>query len=132
VAHRAAQAEAGAVGALLNRLDNIVARMPEVEAEYARLTRSYSATKDMHAKLFDKLRANQLQLELERASAKARYEIVSPPASMGVPLRKILITRVGMGIALGLVVGGIIAAFIELRRYLLARRVSRRAIVVAR
>jgi uncharacterized protein involved in exopolysaccharide biosynthesis/pSer/pThr/pTyr-binding forkhead associated (FHA) protein len=129
VAHQGAQAELGAVGALLTRLDTIVSKMPEVEAQYAQLTRSYSATKDMHAKLFDKLRANQLQLELERASAKARYEVIAAPASKGVPLRKMLLARGAIGVAVGIAIGGLIAAFLELRRYLAARKLTKFAIV---
>jgi uncharacterized protein involved in exopolysaccharide biosynthesis len=132
VAHRAAQAELGSVGSLVTRLDSIVETMPEVEARYAELTRSYTATKDMHAKLFDKLRSNQLQLELERASATARYEVLGLPETSGLPLRKALMVRVPLGLALGLVLGALVAALRELKLHLRRRRSASTAIVPAR
>jgi uncharacterized protein involved in exopolysaccharide biosynthesis len=132
VAFKSAQAEAGSVGGLVNRLDSIVGTMPEVEARYAELTRSYMATKDMHAKLFDKLRTNQLQLELERASAKARYEVVSPPETTGLPLRRALILKTLIGLTAGIALGAILVAFLEIRSYLRAQRTNRLAIVQTR
>jgi uncharacterized protein involved in exopolysaccharide biosynthesis len=132
VAYRSAQAEAGSIGGLVNRLDSIVTTMPEVEAQYAELTRSYTATKDLHSKLFDKLRTNQLQLELERASAVARYEVMSPPESSGVPLKGALKMRSMIGFGLGLLVASLIVFFVELRRRLRHASRSRFAIIPVR
>jgi uncharacterized protein involved in exopolysaccharide biosynthesis len=132
VAFKSAQAEAGSVGGLVNRLDSIVGTMPEVEARYAELTRSYTATKDMHGKLFDQLRTNQLQLELERASAKARYEVVSPPETTGLPLRRALMMKTLIGLAAGIALGALLVAIIEIRRYLKTQRQNQFAIVQTR
>jgi uncharacterized protein involved in exopolysaccharide biosynthesis len=132
VAHRSAKAEAGSIGGLVSRLDSIVGAMPEVEARYAELSRSYAATKDLHAKLFDKLRTNQLQLELERASAVARYEVMSDPESSGLPLQRALKIRTLLGIVIGIVIAGVIVTLLELRRYLREQRRNRLAIVAVR
>lgn len=121
VSASAAGAELGQINAEIARLEGIVNKMPEVEAQYAQLTRSYQVNKDNHAQLLEQLKTSQLKLELERTSAKARYEIIEPPGSSGVPLRKALIKRTMIGLALGLALGAAVAAFIELRRYLRKR-----------
>jgi uncharacterized protein involved in exopolysaccharide biosynthesis len=115
-------AELGEVGAQLTRLNTIVKDMPEVEARYAQLTRSYDSTREMHSKLFERLRSSQLQLELERSSANARYEVISPPESSGVPVRKALFQRAGLGIGGGIATGLMIGLVLELRRYVRRRR----------
>lgn len=121
VSASAAGAELGQINAEIARLESIVNKMPEVEAQYAQLTRSYQVNKDNHAQLLEQLKTSQLKLELERTSAKARYEIIEPPGSSGVPLRKALIKRTVLGLALGLALGAMVAAFIEIRRYLRKR-----------
>lgn len=131
VASKAAGAELGAVNELLNRQNSIVGDLPEIEARYAQLTRSYNVSKDIHAKLFSELRDSQLKLDLERASAKARYEVLEPPEAGGVQIRKLLLTRTLIGIGAGLVLGALITALLELRRYLRSRKSAGTAIVVA-
>jgi uncharacterized protein involved in exopolysaccharide biosynthesis len=121
VASKGAGAELGAVSGLLGRLDSIVKTMPDVEAKYAQLTRSYTVNKEMYSQLFEQLRASQLKLELERTSAKARYEVIAPPSSDGVPIRKALLMRTGIGAAIGLALGVLVAAILELKRLLRAR-----------
>ena len=122
VASRAASAELAEINRQIARLDAIVGRMPEIEAEYAQLTRSYTVNKENHAQLLEQLKTSQLRLELERTSAKARYEILAPPTSAGVPLRKELVKRTLLGLALGLALGFAIVLVTELRRLLVERR----------
>jgi len=119
---RGTGAELGGVNGQLERLDGIVKTMPEVEARYAELTRSYAANKDIHTKLFEDLRHAQLNLDLERAQARARYEVITPVESSGVPLRQALMKGALMGGALGLLIGALISALFEFRRFLKARR----------
>jgi uncharacterized protein involved in exopolysaccharide biosynthesis len=132
VASGGTQAELGAVSAQLARLDHIVKEMPEVEARYAQLTRSYDSSQQLHAKLFERLRTSQLKLELERSSASARYEVISPVESSGVPLQKALLQRTGIGIGAGLAIGLMLAAFLEVRRYLARRRTRNRSRAMTR
>jgi pSer/pThr/pTyr-binding forkhead associated (FHA) protein/uncharacterized protein involved in exopolysaccharide biosynthesis len=131
VASKAAGAELGAVNEMLSRQNSIVGDLPEIEARYAQLTRSYNVSKDIHAKLFGELRDSQLKLDLERASAKARYEVVEPPETGGVQIRKLFLSRTLLGIGVGLALGAVIAAFLELRRYLRSRKAVSTAMVVA-
>jgi uncharacterized protein involved in exopolysaccharide biosynthesis len=119
---KGAGAELGAINSQIERLNAIVNKMPEVEAKYAQLSRSYTVNKEMYAQLFEQLRQSQLKLELARTSALARYEVISPPESQGVPLSKELRKRTMIGLALGLVIGGLIALISELRRFLATRR----------
>ena len=127
VGARGAGAALGEVNAQLARLDAIWKDMPEVEAQYAQLTRVYNSSRELHSKLFERLRTSQVQLELERSSAAARYEVVSPPEASGVPLRKEVFKRAGIGIALGLAVGIGLSLFLELRRYVKRRKTNRSA-----
>jgi hypothetical protein len=122
VASKGTAAELGAIGGQLSRIDSIFKTMPEVEAKYAQLTRSYNSNRELHDKLFERLRTSQIQLELERSSAKARYEIIAPVESSGVPLRKALVTKTAVGVGVGLVLGFVLAVVLELRRYLKSRR----------
>lgn len=131
VASKADGAELGEVNAQISRLSGIVGDMPEVEAKYAELNRSYTSSKDMHAKLSERLRLTQLQLELENSSAKARYEILSPPESFGANLRKALLMRMAMGLGVGLVLGALIAVWREFQ-VLLKRIKQRRTALVPR
>lgn len=132
VASRATGAELGEVNAQLGRIDGIVKGMPEVEAQYAELTRSYAANKELHAKLYEDLRAAQLKLDLERASARARFEVIAPPESTGIPLRKALVKGTMTGGAIGLMLGVVLAAILEFRRYMKSRRERSTAIVPVR
>jgi uncharacterized protein involved in exopolysaccharide biosynthesis len=132
VASRGTQAELGAVGAQITRLNEIVGTMPEVEARYAQLTRSYDSSRELHAKLFERLRTSQLQLELERSSASARYEVISPVESSGVPLQKTLLMRTGLGIGAGIAIGLMLGVALEIRRYVLRRRTRGRSRALAR
>lgn len=130
VAASAAGAELAQINAQIERLENIVSQMPEVEAQYAQLTRSYQVNKDNHAELLEQLKTSQLKLELERTSAKARYEVIEPPSSSGVPLRKALIQRTLIGLVAGLALGVAICVFLELRRFLRERKNQPRVAVM--
>jgi uncharacterized protein involved in exopolysaccharide biosynthesis len=118
VASSGISAELGQVGSQLARIASIVKEMPEVEEKYAQLTRSYNVSREQHAKLFERLKTAQLQLELERSSASARYEMVAPAESDGVPLRKALFKRTLIGAMLGLMLGLVLALVFELKNYL--------------
>lgn len=120
VQRRAASSELARVNTELSKLDKVVQDLPEVEAKYAELTRTYAATKDLHTKLFERYKAAELQLELERASAAARYEILTAPEVQKVSLRKITATRVGIGAAVGILIALVIAMIGEARKYIRA------------
>jgi pSer/pThr/pTyr-binding forkhead associated (FHA) protein len=68
-------------GRLEKELDSMksrVARLPERESKYADLVREYKAAKEEHLRLLDRVKQAQQQVELERASAEARYDLITP------------------------------------------------------
>jgi hypothetical protein len=118
VQRKAAQNELGRVSALLGDVDRAVRSLPEVEARYAELTRSYDSTKAIRDKLFEQFKASELQVELERASAAARYEILMAPEIVDRSLRMNAAIRVGAGAFIGFLVALLIAGGMQFRRYL--------------
>ncbi len=122
VGARGAAAELGEINAAIARLDSILKASPEVEQTHSQLTRSYSTNKEMYTQLFGQLREAQLKLDLERTSARARYEVLIPPVSGGVALRKVLIERSLIGIAIGFVLAALVVVVREIRRFLASRR----------
>ncbi|MBK6686426.1 MAG: FHA domain-containing protein [Deltaproteobacteria bacterium] len=120
VAERVAQNESGRVKNDMARIKSIVDRLPELEATYSELTRSYDATKALHTRIFEQLKATQLQLELEKASAAARYDIITPPNLEYLPRDKAIAKRSAMGFMGGLFLGLGLATVRRLRHTLFA------------
>ena len=69
-----------------------------------------------HTRIFDQLKTTQLQYELERASAPARYEIITPPRLEYVSSVRIFGKRAFMAAAFGLFLGLAIAVALQIRR----------------
>jgi pSer/pThr/pTyr-binding forkhead associated (FHA) protein/uncharacterized protein involved in exopolysaccharide biosynthesis len=109
-----ARAELGAIGGHLGKLDQLTKKMPEVEAQYAQLSRSYESNTALYRQLFERHRQAQVRLELERNSVAARYEIIVPPHSEGADLRKSIVTRAGIFGFAGLAIALVIAVAREL------------------
>jgi uncharacterized protein involved in exopolysaccharide biosynthesis len=101
------------------RVKGIVEKLPKLEAEYADLSRSYDATKQLHTRIFDQLKTAQLQYELEKASASARYEIITAPRLEYVSQLKTAGKRAGLLMLVGLVLGFAVAAVVQGRKLLL-------------
>ena len=112
---RAAQQEAASVNASLSKLNEVLSLLPGVESRLEELTRQQAQAKKYHKKLDEELKSAELQLQLERTSASARYEIILPPANVALNRTLFGAKRVGMGLALGLVLGLLIAGMRELR-----------------
>lgn len=100
------------------RIKSIVDKLPKLEAEYAELTRSYDATKQLHTRIFDQLKTAQLQYELEKASASARYEIITEPRLEYVSRMRTLVKRAGILAIAGAFLGFLIATLIQMKRLL--------------
>ncbi len=117
---RTTKSELSRINSQLSKLDQLATRLPEVEATFAELTRSYAANSELHDKLFARLKASQLQLELERASAQARYDINIKPTAVGPSLVKVVPMRIVMGAFAGLAVAIALALAIDLFRKVMA------------
>jgi hypothetical protein len=120
LAQRLASSQLTRVAGMSKKYDALVQELPDIEMQYGRLTRAHTATKDLNSKLFQQLKASQLQYELERASAAARYEILTPASSDGVSVRATLVKRTLLGAAVGLLLGLMLAGGREMRRYVKA------------
>ena len=99
----------------LKNIRGVVARLPELEARHAELTRSYGAAQEKYKRIYDQLSTAKIQLELERASAAARYDIISPPNLEFLDPMKKMIQRGVMGLVGGIIFGMLIAAYLQLR-----------------
>ncbi len=130
VALTSAQQEQAAVGGQLGWADEALRKLPGVEEGLSRLTRTLETDRALHTRLIERLRQAETQLEIGRATAQARYDLVAPPHTVGVAIRRTLALRAAIGMALGLlvailwVVGSEIAA--------IARRLPRVDLVEAR
>jgi uncharacterized protein involved in exopolysaccharide biosynthesis len=100
------------------RIKGIVDKLPKLEAEYADLTRSYDATKALHTKIFEQLKTAQLQYELEKASASARYEIITPPRLEYVSHVKNFVKRALLLCVVGIALGFVLAVLLQMKKLL--------------
>lgn len=116
VAERVARAEAGRLAREIERVRAVVTRLPELEAVYSDLNRNYEATRSLHATLFEHWKAMQLQLEMEKAAAGARFDQISPPALEFISQSKMIAVRTIIGAFAGLFLGLAFAALRRLRK----------------
>lgn len=100
-----------------NRLQEVVGRLPELEAEHTELTRSYEVTQKLHDRILEQLKNTELRLELERASASARFDVVSPPRLVRASMLKTVALRGAILAAFFFVLASLLALGAEFRRY---------------
>ncbi len=120
-AYKVAQGQLGRVSKDIEKFEELREKLPRLEAEYADLTRDYDATQNQYAQLLAKLTSTRTQLEIERAQASARYDIITPPNVAPVSRMKTIIKRAVIGFALGLFLGIGLGMIREIRRYVAAR-----------
>lgn len=97
VALRVATTELEQVDQRLGQLEGRVSQLPEAEARLSTLTRNYASTKDLHDRLYQKLRASRIQLKMERESMRGRYDLLTPPT----PVHPDMITATAQRSTLG-------------------------------
>lgn len=93
----------------------------QLRIAYGELAREYERAKTEHDGLTKKRETTVRQLDRERISAEARYDIMTPPTPAKKPLATIMGKRAGLGGAVGLVLALMVATYLELRRVLIAR-----------
>lgn len=113
----AARVELGGIDGHIGKADEMMQQMPQVEAAYAQLSRSYEANTNLYRQLFERLRNSQVRLELERSGAEARYEVIAGPQSEGANLAKAIKIRAGIFGALGLFLAVIVAVLREFKAW---------------
>lgn len=114
VALTGAQQEQAAVGGQLGWADEALRKLPGVEAELSRITRNLETDRALHGRLIERLRQAETQLEIGRATAQARYDIVAPPHTVGVAIRRTLALRAAIGMAVGLLIAALWVAWAEI------------------
>jgi pSer/pThr/pTyr-binding forkhead associated (FHA) protein/uncharacterized protein involved in exopolysaccharide biosynthesis len=102
--------------------DARIESLPELQAHYQDLSREYEAKKKKHDVVFADLESKRMSLEMERASAKAHYDIITPPTPQEPSVTSAMIKRAGLGGMVGLVLALFAAAVLELRQRIIARR----------
>lgn len=111
-----ARSEATRVEADLRKVKGIVEAMPKIEAEYKDLSRDFESAQDLYKDLTDKMKATQLQVELERASVAARYDIITQPRLEYFSPKEFIRKRALMGAVAGLGLGLALVWLLELKR----------------
>lgn len=96
----------------------LAAQIPEVEATVVRLKRRADDLLGLRGQLFERHRKTMVQVDLERAQVRARYEILSPAAVAPAASQKFKAIRLGGGFGGGLFLALAIAAVFETRRLL--------------
>ncbi len=124
---RIAQSQLGRLTNDMERAKKLVDALPRLQREYAELTRSYDATNAVRKRVFDNLESSRIQLDLERASAAARYDITMPPNVEPVSKVKTLVTRAGILGFLGFGFGVFLGLLRDLRRVIATRMAAQRA-----
>jgi hypothetical protein len=95
--------------------------LAQLALQYGELSREYENAKTQHETLLKKREATDRQLERERTSAAARYDIITPPTAAKTSLFSSAIKRSALGIIIGLGLAVMAAACLEMRRLLIAR-----------
>lgn len=116
---KSAQQELDQVDGRLGEIESLTRKMPGVEAELTQLLRAQAAAKEIHDRLNFELKGKELQLQFERASVAARYEIMRAPHAQTPPRAATVIKFGGAGTAGGLILGiawGLVRQLIEYAR----------------
>lgn len=95
--------------------------LAQLSLQYGELSREYENAKTQHEGLLKKREATDRQLERERTSAAARYDIITPPTAAKASLFGTGLKRSMLGIGVGLCLAVLAAAALELRRLLIVR-----------
>ena len=105
------------IGDLQKSIQQYQARInavPLLEQELAELTRDYDQSRAHYQSLLDKRNQSQVATNLEKRQQGQQFVVLSPPSLPSKPdsPNRILISLIGVGV--GLVVGGMLAAVVEL------------------
>lgn len=124
---RIAQSQLSRLTNDIEKTKKLIDALPRLQREYAELTRSYEATQAVHKRIYDNLESSRIQLDLERASAAARYDITTPPNVEPVSKVKTIVQRAGVLGFLGFAFGIFLGLLRDLRRVLATRMAAQRA-----
>jgi pSer/pThr/pTyr-binding forkhead associated (FHA) protein/uncharacterized protein involved in exopolysaccharide biosynthesis len=111
------------LGAANKKVDDArIESLPELQAHYQDLSRDYEAKRKKHDTLAADLEAKKMQLEVERATGRAHYDIITPPTPEAPSMTAAMFKRGGLGGGVGLILALCAALVLELRLRIMARR----------
>lgn len=111
------------LGAANKKVDEArIESLPELQAHYQDLSRDYEIKRKKHDTIAADLEGKKMQLELERASARALYDIITPPTPEPPSMSSAMMKRGGLGGGVGLMLALFAALVLELRQRIMARR----------
>lgn len=102
IAAEAAGQELGQVNERLKEIGVVAGEAPAVEAQMSQKVREVENSKSLHDRLYEQLRAKELELQFERASVEARYDVIKAPRAFPVNLPRSFLLRGVAGIVAGL------------------------------
>ena len=109
------ESEEGRLRALVAEYQRRIEAVPGVESEWLALSRDYETQQNAYKELLAKSEQSKVAVDLERRQIGEQFRILDPA---GVPVRPISPIRIqinAIGLAIGLMLGLGIAAFLELR-----------------
>jgi pSer/pThr/pTyr-binding forkhead associated (FHA) protein len=95
--------------------------LAQLKIQYGELAREYERAKGEHEALLKKRETTDRQLERERTSAEARYDIITPPTATKTSWLSALAKRGALGTLVGVSLALLAAVYLELRRILILR-----------
>ncbi len=101
-----------------------VDKLPSLEAKYGEVLQRQTAAQALRTRLNEQLNAAQIQLDLEHASADARFDLLTPPALKSVSMPAFVVKRIATP-AVAMFMLGLLLAM-----WRLARATSTGALVV--
>jgi len=90
------------------------ASLPDFEARFSDLTRSYDSSKKLYDQLSQDKNQTDYQLGFEKTAAEARFELVIPPRVEKQSQAKAFFKRVDVGVVGGMMLGFGLAAFLQI------------------
>ncbi|MGI9326447.1 MAG: XrtA system polysaccharide chain length determinant [Pseudomonadales bacterium] len=108
----AAQARVTEYQRRLSELEQAINTIPEVEAEFTRLTRDYSTNKQRYDELLDRLQSARLSKARDRSEGEVSFNVIEPPQVPVVPSKPnrlllasiVLLGSIAAGLGMGLLV----------------------------
>ncbi len=121
--------ELAQVQSRLGEVARIARAMPGVEADIGTLLRKAESAKAVHSRLHADLKKKELELQFERASVAARYQVIEAPSATVVPKSKAILKLGGIGFAAGIFLGAFLAIIHWLITYARTRKLPKNAAI---
>jgi polysaccharide chain length determinant protein (PEP-CTERM system associated) len=100
---------------MVNQYNARIQVSPLMEKEYAELSRDYTLAKDKYAELNGKKAASEIATKMEDSGQGERLQLLDPPSLPETPIKPQRAAVVGIGFAIGILLGTFVAAAREMK-----------------